>query len=469
MRVLIALAVALAAAWPCRAGEALTIEVDVGQKRQTVAGFGGTVGWIYPARGKLEEVADLLFTDLGASILRLAALSRNGDASDELSPEPRNDNGDASRIDWKGFEFEPCEREQALLARAAVRRGVRTVVAASWSPPGWMKSSGSRKWGGELRAGMEDELGELWSAYLLWMKREGGVAVSALSVQNEPEVPRPYPTGEFSPEGLDRAARALLRRARGEKLEPRLLYPEVSQLGRLERYLQAASRETLEATGAVSVHAYDLSVDYFEVERYRPVWRRAREAVARTGKPLWMTEFSNYSGAFSGRRAGSWEEALAWARHVHLALVEGECAAVLFWGLYFDKKGEALVYAEKSGAERYEVTPKFHTSKNYFRFIRPGAVRVACSPSEGALECSAFWHAERRELAVVAINPGGAERQAALSVKGLAAPGRVELHRSSAGEKCLKLDPERERCGDAALRFPGESVTTLVFGYGEGK
>ena len=53
--------------------------------------------------------------------------------------------------------------------------------------------------------------------------------------------------------------------------------------------------------------------------------------------------------------------ALAWARHVHLALVEGECSAVLFWGLYFDKKGEALLYAEKSKAGKYEITPKFYT------------------------------------------------------------------------------------------------------------
>jgi glucuronoarabinoxylan endo-1,4-beta-xylanase len=191
--------------------------------------------------------------------------------------------------------------------------------------------------------------------------------------------------------------------------------------------------------------------------------------VATTGKPLWMTEFSNYSGAFSGRRAGTWEEALAWARHMHLALVEGECSAVLFWGLYFDKKGEALVYAKENKAEKYEITPKFYTSKNYFRFVRPGAVRVACSPSEGRLECSAFWHDERRELVVVVINPGKAEHHAALSVKGLAAPDRVEMHRTSAAEKCLKLDPERERSGDSGLRFPAESVTTLVFGYRAGK
>jgi hypothetical protein len=64
----------------------------------------------------------------------------------------------------------------------------------------------------------------------------------------------------------------------------------------------------------------------------------------------------------------------------------------------------------------------------------------------------------------VVINPGAAERHAALRVKGLARPDRVALHRSSSGEKCVELDPDRERSGDA-LRFPAQSVSTLVFGY----
>jgi O-glycosyl hydrolase len=450
-----------------RAGETVLVRIDVGGRRQTVAGFGGTVGWIYPREEQLEKVADLLFTDLGVSILRLSALSKNGDETDEGSPEHVNDDREASRITWRGFDFAACEDQQARIAAAAARRGVRAFVAASWSPPGWMKTNGKRTNGGSLLPGMESELAELWTAYLLWMRRERGVTVSALSLQNEPEVPRSYPTALFSPRELDRSARALLARAAREKLSPRLLYPEVSQLGRLEEYLEAASRETLAATGAISVHGYSLAVDYYDLEAYRRMWTDVRKLVAPYRKPLWMTEFSNYSGAFSGRKQGTWEEALAWARHVHLALVEGECSAVFFWGLYFDKKGEALIYAEKDGAEKYEVTPKFYTAKNYFRFVRPGAVRVACSPAKGSLECSAFWHPAERTLTAVIVNPGDAEVLVSFRVEGLRAPKWTSMHRSSRGEDCLALDPERERVDRSRLRFPAGSVTTMVFGYGD--
>jgi glucuronoarabinoxylan endo-1,4-beta-xylanase len=446
--------------------QAVTITIDGNKKRQTIAGFGGTVGWIYPPKEKLPEVADLLFKDLGVSILRLSALTKNGDPTDEGSPEPENDNADPKVIDWKRFDFEGCEAEQVAMARAAVERGLKTVVAASWSPPGWMKENKSRRWGGALRPGMEIELGELWAAYLVWMKKQG-VEVSAVAIQNEPEVRWSYPTADFTPESLDKTARAVAARIRAEKGAPpvKLLYPEVSQLGRTKPYLEAASRGTLAETGAVSVHAYNLSVDYYDLDSYRKLWREARPMFAKLGKPLWLTEFSNSTGAFSGKEQGSWAEALAWARHMHLALVEGECSAVLFWGLYFDKKGEALIYAEKNKAENYEITPKFYTSKHFYKFIRPGAVRLECSPTEGILEASAFWHPERKELVCVIINHGNERRLGNFAWRGLPGkPARVGLHRTSEKEKGVELDAAFEMV-DGKFAFNAQSVTTVVFSY----
>ncbi len=463
---LAALVLVLASSLAAAGEPPVTITIDGGKKRQVIAGFGGTVGWIYPTKEKLPEVADLLFKDLGASILRISALTRNGDPSDEGSPEPENDNADPRKIDWQRFDFEACEAEQAAVARAAAERGLKTIVAASWSPPGWMKENKSRKWGGALKPGMEAELGELWTAYLVWMKKQG-VEVSAIAIQNEPEVRWSYPTAEFTPEALDKTARAVAARIRAEKGAPavKLLGPEVSQLGRTKPYLEAMSKETLAETGAVSVHAYSLSVDYHDIDAYRKLWREARPMFAKLRKPLWLTELSNSPGAFSGKDAGSWAEALAWARHMHLALVEGECSAVLFWGLYFDKKGEALLYAERNKAEKYEITPKFHTSKNFYKFIRPGAVRVESSPAEGSLETCAFWHPERRELVCVVINPGGERRLGTFDLKGLEGrPKRTGMHRTSRDEKCVELDAAFEMI-DGKFAFNAESVTTVVFSY----
>ncbi len=449
------------------AAETVRIEINPGKKSQGIDGFGGTIGWIYPPKEQRQKVADLLFKDLGVSILRLSALSRNNDTDDEGSPEQVNDNDTAARINWEGFDFPACEGQQLALALLAAKHGVKDFVAASWSPPGWMKTNNSRCNGGHLQEGMNAEFAELWSAYLLWMKR-GKISVKALSLQNEPAVPRFYPTAEFSPEELNKLAEAVLSRTRKEGYKAKLLYPEVSQLERMQRYLQAASLATLAGVRALSLHAYDLSVDYYDIGAYRQKWRQVRKVVAPYNKTLWMTEFSNYSGALSGRNPGSWPEALAWARHLHLALVEGRCSAVLFWGLYFDKKGEALIYARDSRATKFEITPKFYTSKNFFRFIRPGAVRVECSAGNSPLEVSAFWHQQRREYVAVLINPGRRQRQASLVIKGQLQPVSLDIYRTSKEEKCSKLPPgAKKKIGNRyLLSFPAESVTTLVFKQG---
>jgi glucuronoarabinoxylan endo-1,4-beta-xylanase len=448
------------------AAETVRIEIDPGKKSQRIDGFGGTIGWIYPPKEQRQKVADLLFKDLGVSILRMSALSRNNDTDDEGSPEQVNDNDTAARINWDGFDFPACEGQQLALALLASKRGVKDFVAASWSPPGWMKTNDSRCNGGHLKEGMNAEFAELWSAYLLWMKR-GKISIKALSLQNEPAVPRFYPTAEFSPQELNKLAEAVLKRTRKEGFKARLLYPEVSQLERMQRYLKAASPATLAGVRALSLHAYDLSVDYYDVEAYRQKWRKVRKVVAPYKKALWMTEFSNYSGALSGRNPGSWPEALAWARHLHLALVEGHCSAVLFWGLYFDKKGEALIYARDSRAQEFEITPKFYTSRNYFKFIRPGAVRVAGSAGSSVLEVSAFWHQQRKEFVAVLINPGRGELKASLAIKGQLQPVSLDIYRTSKEEKCIKLPPAAKKkiANRYLLSFPAQSVTTLVFKY----
>ena len=101
---------------------------------------------------------------------------------------------------------------------------------------------------------------------------------------------------------------------------------------------------------------------------------------------------------------GSYEEALVWAQKMHSALVDGDCEVVCYWSLFFDKKGEALIYCPKSEARNYEITPKYYTSMNFFRFIRPGMIRCSaclflCSYDFVWLQTNQrFWNPEVNEI-----------------------------------------------------------------------
>ncbi|KAF8736341.1 hypothetical protein AX14_000454 [Amanita brunnescens Koide BX004] len=82
------------------------------------------------------------------------------------------------------------------------------VHIVAWSPPGWMKDSGSMK-GGSLKPDLVDE----YATYLL-KSLQGfvslGIRPYAISVQNEPQYSNPtYPTASFTPIVEGQVARAL--------------------------------------------------------------------------------------------------------------------------------------------------------------------------------------------------------------------------------------------------------------------
>lgn len=99
------------------AGEDPRAEIDWNETHQTIAGFGGTMGWIHPHPEKREEVYDLLFKELGVSFLRIQALG--GEDGDESTPEPENDNDDANAFAWKEFDFKQTEHRAAAVIQAA--------------------------------------------------------------------------------------------------------------------------------------------------------------------------------------------------------------------------------------------------------------------------------------------------------------------------------------------------------------
>jgi len=443
---------------------------------QTLAGCGGPRGWVYPPQSIREEVADLLFDDLGVSLLRVRALGRNDDPTgDEGALEQENDNDDPLTFRWAGFDFAGCEEEQARLCQAARRRGVRLFVAAAWSPPGWMKDNASRVNGGAVKEDCYEEFAELWAAYLIGMRKRYDVEFTHLTLLNEPDViPRPYPCCVMDAEPLARLAGVVARRLEREKLSTRLLGPDTSRPYNFVRYAERQLAEPAAAARSreLSTHLYRLDRDFYAVEENRADWQEIAACAERAGRPVWLTEFSNYAGAFSGGEPASAREALAWAHHLHLALTAGNCAAVCYWGLFFDKPEESLLYARTSHATEYVITPKYHTTKQYFRFVRPGMVRLGVTPPREAspdVLVSAFAAPRGRNWSVVAVNLSQEERRLDLRLRRSSdapLPRSLNRLRTIAGAAGVVLSPLALAAGAAddwlSDRLPPGSVTTYT-------
>lgn len=433
------------------AGEPPRAEIDWNETHQTIVGFGGTMGWIHPHPEKREEVYDLLFKELGVSFLRIQALG--GEDGDESTPEPENDNADANAFDWKKFDFKQTERRAAAVIQAARARGVKSVLPVTWSPPGWMKTTGWRAGGGTLKEENIAEYAELWTAYVLAMKRDFGVEIECLTIQNEPDLTYYYPTCRFEAELLARTMAAVRARIERQNLSVRVLGPDTCRIYNLEKYLEAMEKEKASPGTPALTHLYDLTIPFEQVDRDAPRWKEARELAARFKRPLWLVETANY---LSNAPPATFDEAMLWAQKMHWALVAGDCEVVCYWQLFFDKKGEALVYCKKTEEMEYEITPKFYTSMNFFKFVRPGMKRCGAASAAGVL-LSAFRSGEGEGGArvLVFVNPAYEDREIAVP--------------KQAGTWARYTTTERKHCAREAdlrdferLECPPRSVTTLV-------
>jgi O-glycosyl hydrolase len=318
-----------------------------------------------------------------------------------------------------------------------------------------MKTTGTRAHGGTLREESLDEYAELWAAYVMGMRRQFEIGIKTISIQNEPDLTFYYPTCGFTPDLYAKAIKAVEARLRKEKLDVRVLGPDTCRIYNMPRYVEAMQKLKVTPGTPILTHLYDLSIPYERVDKDPERWRRARQFSDGVKRPLWLMETANYLSY--GARTGSYAEALIWAEKIHHALVEGDCEVVCYWALFFDKLGEALVYCGKSEDRKYVITPKFYTSMNYYRFVRPGMIRCTAACSDGSILVSAFKSRGKGESprAIVFVNPHRKNR----AVLPAADPGGTwKRYVTTESLKC-RLEGE-VRPGETVL-LPSESVTTL--------
>ena len=103
-------------------------------------------------------------------------------------------------------------------------------------------------------------------------------------------------------------------------------------------------------------------------------------------------------------------------------------------------------------------TSQYDVSKNYYRFVRPGAVHVESQSDNSEVLALAFRHDGESTVTVLLINKADTDKTATLRISGGPVPSRFRVFRSSAGEHCNEVAPVG--AGDAIL-LPASSVTTL--------
>jgi len=421
-----------------------TVSVNPAVSYQTIDGFGGFGGVVaeYASEAQYTDAWVRLIADtLGLTIHRYF-----------LNPndlEPTNDNTSPFTTNLSAFNLGGRLGGQLPLLSRLKAAGVEKFFFSILSPPYWMKQGPFNEWcygggdcsccGGTLPESNYDEFAEFCAAYVKLARNEG-IELHALSVQNEPRFSEPYPACVYTNMQLRETVKKVGARLASEGLSSTgIMVAEdvLSGFGSLEGACIAdtASRKYVKLFGT---HAYsEGGIVPTPGSGAAQEWTVAERKMRATGLPFWMTETSGYESSWSG--------AFAMATGIYTALQYGSVSGWVYYRL-----GGADDALTNNGSPTW----LFYGAKQYYRYVRPGAVRVSCVSDDSLVSAQAFVHGANRTLALVLFNHGTAART--VSVAGTGAASCV-AYRSSSSERCVSLGATTP----SSLSLPPLSITTL--------
>ena len=389
-----------------------------------------------------KHFMDLYTNNLGASAVRTGLISNQ--------IEPVNDNNDADVLALDNYNKGAFDFDYY---RELKNRGVETFILTSWSPPGWMKRNMSVAYGYAAAVKYEqtdnilepyyyEEFAESMVAAIKMFRNQAGIDLDAIGPQNEPAFCEPYASAILSPGKFADLIEVIGDRFQTEGLSTKIYMPEqvftqshysmseyISVLGNYQKAEQYTDIVATHGYGESGVEAANPNYD-----SWSELWN---ETNASSEKELWMTE--------TNPTYEKWSDAFSLAGAIHGALVHGN---VSLWTLW-DIEGTLI--------KDNEPTASFYTSKNYYKYIRPGARRIQAIEKHKNILASAFIHPETKDQVIVVINKANSPISATLL--GDRHAQNYDIY-TTAKHMDFKYRGRAGRGGNIAL--PAQSVTTLV-------
>ncbi len=420
----------------CRGCES-RVDIDPDDPHQTIVGLGAfgaqRVLWESPPFYD-EGFPERVVFDFGASAIRMPVY---------WDFEVDNDDEDPHHFEWSRFRFGPDSNNGRYFRYLRELRRVSPdllLVFTTWTPPVWMKLEADDdlapfcrgQCGGRLNPDLREEFAEYLAAFVQVVERETGFPVYALSLQNEPVFANPFESCVYDADAYAATLEVVGTRFRTAGLGTRLFGPE--HMPSYDRNDAAGFFASILDTPEVAEHLHAYAVHGGGTPRD---WQRLHARVSAQGKPLWMTETSNFE-------LKGWELGLFKARELHRALVHGHVELWLYWA-----------FPDQLLDDDGDPEPVYRALQPYFRAIRPGYRRVSAVASDPSLHVSAF--VGREEVVALLLNPTRQPVSIRPPSVGGAPPG--ERRRSSETESYVALDP----LDGGALVLPARSITALTW------
>jgi glucosylceramidase len=310
-----------------------------------------------------------------------------------------------------------------FIKRAAATAGGRlTLFASPWSPPAFMKDNNDMLHGGKLKP----EFYQAWANYFAKFVKAyeaEGIPVWGVTIQNEPMATQKWESCVFTAE----EERDFLKNYLGPTMRREDLGDKKIIAWDHNRDLIYQRVSTLLADPKAAKYVWGIGYHWYEPwSGGEPMFDNVR-LVHETfpDKPLIFTE--GCADSFDMNRVNDWTLGEHYG-HSMINDFNNGTAAWTDWNVLLDETGGpnhvnnfcfAPLHAD-TRTGRLIYTNAFYYIGHFSKFIRPGAKRIAASPSRSSLLSTAFMNADGKVSAVV-MNRGKKEVSYFLWVDGQAA------------------------------------------------
>ena len=278
---------------------------------------------------------------------------------------------------------------ETSIMQMAQTRGAR-VWSTPWSPPLPFKSNNNPN-GGNYLSASNQAYANLLANYVVNMKKNYGVTIYALSVQNEPDVSASYESCLWTAQQIHDFVPYLSGAlAASNVASTKIIVAEDEHWETNYYYIAMQDQSVATNVGIVACHNYDGS----------PPNNMATQlpAYANTNAALWETEVSKLSG--NGAFDPSMTDAIYWAARIHMFMTVAQANAWHYWWLISgNPDNEGLTDTNGIPAQRMYVLGQ------YSRFVRPNDYRIdLANYNPYAISASAYKDPVLNNFAIVAIN-----------------------------------------------------------------
>lgn len=388
----------------------LTITVNDAVKYQQIDGFGASLTdssawllWNKLTEAQRKEALQMLFSPskgIGLSVLRQPMGASDfalSDYSYDDLPAGSNQQGDPQlqhfSIDHDRAYILPLLRE-ALGLNPNLK-----IIASPWSPPGWMKTSGSMIQGALLPSAYAP-LAKYFVQFVQQYEA-AGVPIYAITMQNEPMyIPNDYPgmnlTAREQSEFLGNSLGPAFRDAR---LKTKILVFDHNWdlIAYPIQVLSDAKAAAFAAGTATHCYGGNVTAQNELHERF-------------PDKDIWMTECSG----------GEWQKGKLLQEQVRLVIgaTRNWAKSVVLWNLALDQNHEpflggcttcrgVITVNHASQPTKIEPTVDYTALAHASKFVMSGAYRVESNTfGEGSLEDVAFRNPDG-SIVLLVLNSGG--------------------------------------------------------------